>query len=80
MAEHATLPLAWLVTEALDGSAPGRPQETRWAGCHQAVAAEGSGPLPGRPAERGEFVMKVQAHGHRPGWWITTTTWPAACR
>jgi hypothetical protein len=27
--------------------------------------------LPGRPAERGEFVMEVSCHGHPPGWWIT---------
>jgi hypothetical protein len=30
-----------------------------------------SGPLPGRPAERGEFVMEVSFHGDPPGWWIT---------
>jgi hypothetical protein len=29
------------------------------------------GPLPGRPAERREFVMEVTGYGHRPGWWIT---------
>jgi hypothetical protein len=26
-----------------------------------------SGPLPGRPAERGEFVTEVNAYGDRPG-------------
>jgi hypothetical protein len=30
-----------------------------------------SGPLPGRPAERGEFVMEVSAYGKPSGWWIT---------
>ena len=30
-----------------------------------------SGPLPGRPAELGEFIMEVSLHGDRPGWWIT---------
>jgi hypothetical protein len=29
------------------------------------------GPLPGRPAERGEFTMEVSFHGGLPGWWIT---------
>jgi hypothetical protein len=27
-----------------------------------------SGPLPGRPAERGEFVMQVSFYGSPPGW------------
>jgi hypothetical protein len=30
-----------------------------------------SGPMPGRPAERGEFVMEVSSTATRPGWWIT---------
>jgi hypothetical protein len=30
-----------------------------------------SGPLPGRPAERGEFVMEVSLYGAPAGWWIT---------
>jgi hypothetical protein len=30
-----------------------------------------SGPLPGRPADRGEFVMQVSFYGDPPGWWIT---------
>ena len=29
------------------------------------------GPLPGRPAERGEFVMAVSDYGARSSWWIT---------
>jgi hypothetical protein len=35
------------------------------------VAAEVSGPLPGDPAKRGEFVMEVSAYGDPSGWWIT---------
>jgi hypothetical protein len=35
-----------------------------------------SGPLPGRAAERGEFVMEVSAYGHSPGWWITVDISP----
>jgi hypothetical protein len=27
--------------------------------------------MPGRPAERGEFVMEVSFYGDPPGWWIT---------
>src|SRR5215470_15828264 len=29
------------------------------------------GPLPGRPAESGEFTMEVSLYGDPPGWWIT---------
>jgi hypothetical protein len=67
------LHITWRVTEVLDGwEHPGSPQEmlgqatvTRW------WQLKVSGPLPGRPAERGEFVMEVSPFGHRPGWWIT---------
>ena len=30
-----------------------------------------SGPLPGNPSEKGEFVMTVRRYGDRPGWWIS---------
>jgi hypothetical protein len=30
-----------------------------------------TGPLPGPPAEVGEFVMEVSFYGNPPGWWIT---------
>jgi hypothetical protein len=35
------------------------------------VAAAVSGPLPGRPAEHGEFVMEASSYGDRSLWWIT---------
>jgi hypothetical protein len=30
-----------------------------------------SGPLPGNPSEKGEFVITVCRYGDRPGWWIS---------
>ena len=30
-----------------------------------------AGPLPGRPAERGEFTMEISFHRDPPDWWIT---------
>jgi hypothetical protein len=32
------------------------------------------GPLPGRPAERGQFIMEVSFYGALPAWWITLET------
>ena len=43
----------------------GKPTLTQW------WLLKVCGPLPGRPAERGEFVMNVSSYGHPPGWWIT---------
>jgi hypothetical protein len=61
------------VTEILDRWAhPGRAEDTigkpvliKWR------LLKVSGPLPGRPAERGEFTMEVSSYGDPPGWWIT---------
>lgn len=30
-----------------------------------------TGPMPGRPANVGEFGMIVRRYGDRPGWWIS---------
>jgi hypothetical protein len=70
---HAARDLTWRVTAVLDGwEHPGHLQETRG----QATVTNWwrlkvSGPLPGHPGERGEFIMEVATYGHRPGWWIT---------
>jgi hypothetical protein len=71
--EHLQLGITWDVTEILDrwehpGSpeqTPGKPGLVKW------WLLKVSGPLPGRPAELGEFVMEVSFYGHPPGWWIT---------
>ena len=70
--EHLQLGITWDVTEILDSWQHPRPPEetlgqptlTKW------WLLKVSGPLPGRPAERGEFVMEVSAYGAPPGWWI----------
>lgn len=28
------------------------------------------GPLPGQPGTKGEFVLRAERFGDRPGWWI----------
>jgi hypothetical protein len=73
LVEHSTLGITWLVTEILDSwQHPGQPRDL-WG---QATAIRWwrlkvSGPLPGRPAERGEFIMEITKYGDPPGWWIT---------
>jgi hypothetical protein len=70
--EHLQFGITWDVTGILDRWAhPGRAEETlgkatliKW------WLLKVSGPLPGRPAETGEFVMEVSAYGDPPGWWI----------
>src|SRR5947207_14654324 len=65
--------ITWDVTEILDRWAhPGRAEDTlgkpvliKW------WLLNVSGPLPGRQAERGEFLMEVAAYGHTTLWWIT---------
>jgi hypothetical protein len=71
--EHLQLGLAWYVTEILDRwEHPRSPEQTlgkpvliKW------WQLKVSGPLPGRPAERGEFIMEISFYGDPPGWWIT---------
>jgi hypothetical protein len=71
--EHLQLGLSWRVTEILDRwERPGSPEQMlgkpdliKW------WLLKVSGPLPGRPAERGEFVMQVSFYGSPPGWFIT---------
>jgi hypothetical protein len=71
--EHLQFGITWDVTGILDRWAhPGRAEETlgkatliKW------WLLKVSGPLPGRPAELGEFIMEVSAYGAPPGWWIT---------
>lgn len=45
--------------------AAGTPAETR------RFRVRVSGPLPGNPSEKGEFVMTLCRYGDRPGWWIS---------
>jgi hypothetical protein len=68
---HGTLCLKWEVLAVLeDWTTPryhdsvGTPAETR------RFRVRAHGPLPGNPAENGEFVMRVARYGDRPGWWI----------
>jgi hypothetical protein len=76
---HATRGLAWRVEEVLDGwkhpggpqACAGEPEVTAW------YLLRVWGPLPGRPAERGRFVIQVQGYGDRPGWWLTLASLPA---
>lgn len=78
--EHLQLGITWRVTEILDrwerpGRAEdmlGKPDLIKW------WLLKVSGPLPGRPAELGEFVMEVSAYGSPPGWWITVEHLQAA--
>jgi hypothetical protein len=66
------------VTEILDRWAhPGRAEDT----LGKAILVQWwllrvCGPLPGRPAERDEFIMEVTKYGDPPGWWITAPTGP----
>lgn len=67
--EHLQLGLSWRVIEILDHwKHPGRVQDTlgkpdliKW------WLLRVSGPLPGRPAEVGEFVMQASFYGSPPG-------------
>ena len=68
---HAGLDLSWSVLAVVeDWTTPsyhddaGTPVETR------RFRVRVTGPLPGRPAETGEFGMLVRRYGDRPGWWI----------
>ena len=71
--EHLQFGITWDVTGILDRWAhPGRAEDTigkpaliKW------WLLKVSGPLPGRPAEPGGFVMEVSGYGDPPGWWIT---------
>lgn len=69
---HAELGLSWSVLAVLeDWTTPsyhedvGTPMETKRFGVRV------SGPLPGRPAEAGEFAMAVRRYGDRSGWWMS---------
>jgi hypothetical protein len=74
--EHLQFGITWDVTAILDRWAhPGRAEDTlgkpvliKW------WQLKVCGPLPGRPAEHGEFTMEVSFHGDPPGWWITVET------
>ena len=74
--EHFQFGITWDVTAILDSWARfGRAEDT----LGKAILIgwwllRVCGPLPGRPAERGEFTMEVSVHGHPSGWWITVET------
>ena len=67
--KHLQLGITWRVTETLDyWERPGSPEQTlgkpdmiKW------WLLKVSGPLPGRPAELGEFVMQISFYGDPPG-------------
>jgi hypothetical protein len=71
--EHLQFGITWDVTAILDHWAhPGSAKDT----LGKAILINWwllrvSGPLPGRPAETGEFTMEVSGYGDPPGWWIT---------
>ena len=50
---------------------PGRAEDTLGKATLTWWLLKVSGPLPGRPAERGEFVMEISHCGDRRCWWIT---------
>lgn len=62
----------WLVQEVLAhwqheasaGELLGRPE------CIARWVLRVCGPLPGNPSVRGEFVLRAERFGDRPGWWI----------
>lgn len=69
---HARLGLSWTVLRVLEDfttpryhDAVGTPAETR------RFRVRASGPLPGNPAQDGEFVLLVRRYGDRPRWWIS---------
>jgi hypothetical protein len=68
---HTELDLSWSVLDVLeDWTTPayrddvGTPMETK------RFRVRVTGPLPGRPAQVGEFGMIIRRYGDRPGWWI----------
>ncbi len=71
---HSSGKLSWMVWEVLEHwSSPLSPSQ-RLASSEvvESWRLEVTGPLPGRPGERGRFVMIAETHGDRPGWWIRT--------
>jgi len=76
--EHLQLGLSWRVTEILDRwEHPGRPEDM--IGKPDLIKCwllKVSGPLPGRPAERAEFVMEVSFHGVQPAGGSSRTSLP----
>ena len=80
--EHLQFGITWDVTGILDSwQHPGRAEDTlgkpvliKW------WLLKVSGPLPGRPAKCGEFLIGASFYGDPPGWWITIdllTAWLA---
>jgi hypothetical protein len=68
---HARLDLSWQVLRVLEDwtteryyEVVGTPEEMK------RFRVRVSGPLPGQPAETGEFVMTVRRYGDRAGWWM----------
>jgi hypothetical protein len=69
---YTELDLSWSVLDVLeDWTTPsyhddvGTPMETK------RFRVRVTGPLPGRPADAGEFGMIIRRYGDRPGWWIS---------
>lgn len=69
---HVALGLDWTVTEVLeDWRIPGWPAGTSGKpGAVWRFRLRVTGPLPGRPAENGQFVLVATMYGTRAHWWI----------
>jgi hypothetical protein len=67
---HIRLGLTWQVIEVLDHWEHPDGMKARGAVVREAWKMRVAGPLPGRPGERGEFVMTARVYSHVGGWWI----------
>jgi hypothetical protein len=69
---HQGLGLEWAVVDLIeDWMTPRYADAVGTSGETRRFRVRVRGPLPGRPAESGEFEMAVRRYGDRPGWWIS---------
>ena len=67
---HAGLDLVWSVLELLEvWTTPDFEEDLRSSMELKRYRVRVTGPLPGRPAETGEFTMIVRRLGDSPSWW-----------
>jgi hypothetical protein len=71
---HVAAGLRWAVLEVLDHWRHPDGMKARGSACIEAWKLRVAGPLPGRPSQRGEFVMIAKTYADRPYWWITPIT------
>lgn len=68
---HARLAMTWRVLRTLEYWTQPRDQEAEGAAEITRYRCWVRGPLPGRPAQIGEFTMVVRMFGDKPGqWWV----------